>query len=356
MNEPNFDSVTVSETILPYRDEPFLQASFTDAGLREYSAIMVEDSLAFNKPDSPDEADPNRLSTIIMRFPRPILAELNTHRVFSRNSASSRARSVKTTIAEVMNAPYVPFWTINKAGMSGEYASAKVSEEATRLHLLGRDKAVATALSFLVGERIFDGRTDTEIAQNYSNIIDSYYENVYDKSGGESTNGLSIHKQALNRCLEPYMYHEAIVTSSFWDNFLELRDHDDADPAIHAIARLTDEVLKKSEPETRWLHLPFIPLSDRPESTASFDEIKDLLFLSATESAQISYRDKTKQVKSTATLSLGQRLLDSGHLSPFEHCAIASAYYLPEPFISGGHFSGNLHSDWAQFRHIITSM
>ena len=33
----------------------------------------------------------DRITTYILTFPRFILAELNTHRMFSRNSASSRA-------------------------------------------------------------------------------------------------------------------------------------------------------------------------------------------------------------------------------------------------------------------------
>src|SRR3954469_8833727 len=64
-----------------------------------YDAKILADSI------SPDGV---RLSTFEITFPRFILAEVNTHRVFSRNSASSRAIPTEKNIQRVAEDPYVP--------------------------------------------------------------------------------------------------------------------------------------------------------------------------------------------------------------------------------------------------------
>ena len=51
------------------------------------------------------------IETFEMYFPRPILAEQNTHRVFSRNTGSSRAIPLKTMLRELRRTPFIPmFW------------------------------------------------------------------------------------------------------------------------------------------------------------------------------------------------------------------------------------------------------
>lgn len=353
---PDFTSVKAEEVVLAYSPDPVLKFTYEDERLKGIQAFMVEDSLVPRGKSTTD-----RLSTLIVRFPRPVLAEFNTHRVFSRNSASSRARSVKATIGEVMANPYVPVWTINKAGMSGEFASPSVAEEATRLHLLGRDKAVVTALSLLVGEEIFDGRSDSELARDYERILDHYYENVYDKTGGESESGLSIHKQAMNRGLEPYMFHEVVVTSSYWDNYLALRDHQDADPSILGISHLMGEVLKASAPVERWAHLPFISPADRPTKDLAWNELKAVFLRSAAEAAQVSYNDKSTAKKATASTALGDRLLKARHLSPFEHPALSADFVADElrgfdGSLAPSDLVSNFAHSWVQLRPLLAGV
>jgi hypothetical protein len=64
-----------------------------------YSAKVIADSI---NPFG------NRLTTLQVTFPRFILAELNTHRVLSRNSASSRVIPPEKLIARVLAHPFVP--------------------------------------------------------------------------------------------------------------------------------------------------------------------------------------------------------------------------------------------------------
>src|SRR4051812_50181214 len=60
----------------------------------------------------------HRLTTLEATFPRFVLAEFNTHRVFSRNSASSRAIPVAKQLRRVLDDPYVPIeFGSNKPGM-----------------------------------------------------------------------------------------------------------------------------------------------------------------------------------------------------------------------------------------------
>jgi thymidylate synthase ThyX len=76
-----------------------------------------------------------RLTTLEVTFPRFVLAEFNTHRVFSRNSASSRAVPTSKLLERVENDPVLPIeWGRNKAGMSAsEVLSAEEESEAKRV-------------------------------------------------------------------------------------------------------------------------------------------------------------------------------------------------------------------------------
>jgi len=356
MTAPDFDSYVVEQISLPFSDKPFIKVSFTDPLLDGFQVIVAKDTVT--KSGKPGE----RITTLVTRFARSILSEFNTHRVFGRNSASSRARSVKSVIAEVMNTPYIPVWTINKAGMSGEYASQDVADRSTRVWLSARDKAVSSALQLLIDETIAEDKTDAEVAADYEALLGKYYSEVYNKDGSESTGGLSIHKQDVNRMLEPYLFHEAVVTSTFWDNFLDLRDHDAAHPAIRAIAVLMRVALDESKPEENWIHAPFVDSAKIP-APGDFELVREPLLLSASEAAQVSYSDKSNAVKSTGSTSLGVRLLGMKHFSPFEHQAIAADtfYDVVAPASTDivtdpERLRSNLSDSWIQLRPILAGI
>ena len=79
--------------------------------------------------------DGHRLTTLELHYPRIILAELNTHRMFSRNTASSRAIPVSKIMENVIDDPYIPvIWQMNQPGMfSTTNASDEVSDKATEI-------------------------------------------------------------------------------------------------------------------------------------------------------------------------------------------------------------------------------
>jgi hypothetical protein len=369
---PDFTSVVLEEVTLPYRSEAYIRATFSDPMLAGYEVTMIADSVPSENKNRFAQGLPytyskfegelglaiERLSTIVARFPRPVLAEVNTHRVFSRNSASSRARSIKTTIRDVMETPYIPLFTNNQKGMGGEYVTAEVRELAVKTWLEARDSAVAYVLRLLLGG-LTPNVTDHEIAVDYANLVDLYYDEVYN---AETPNpaALSIHKQNVNRLLEPFSWHEAVITSSYWDNFLELRNHNEAQPEIHAMAALVDAVLRASTPEATWIHLPFIATEDFPSNDSDFSTIYGVALRSSTECAQISFRDKSNAVKTTATTALGERLLDSKHFSPFEHVAFATdatnfiATDIEKRPLSA--LVSNLDPRWTQLRPVLASL
>src|SRR5271155_3746289 len=120
------------------------------------SVTVIEDSVS--------QIGRTRLCTLQLRYPRWIHAEFMTHRVFSRNAASSRAIPVKKLVQDVMDDPFVPlFWGKNQKGMqAGEEHNDPVLLDGVpnywnfdepfsreKAWLIARDRAVeiATALA-----------------------------------------------------------------------------------------------------------------------------------------------------------------------------------------------------------------
>lgn len=159
------------------------------------------------------------------------------------------------------------------------------------------------------------------------------------------------HKQVANRLLEPFAHINVLVTATDWDNFFELRDHEDAQPEIRALAQAIRSAMGHSEPVQRtddfdW-HLPYVTEDDR-ETIANLVKTLDLDDLvrayakvSAARCARVSYMTHDlKRPEIEDDLALFDKLASSRpkHLSPVEHQAWPA---------SGRHanFQG-----WVQFR------
>lgn len=191
-----------------------------------------------------------RLTTFELKYPRFILAEVNTHRVFSRNSASSRAIPVLRLIKDVISDPVIPvFWGKNKPGM-------QATEEVSGIKLLL-----------------------CKILWKLSSISAVSFSYLLCKLG--------LHKQIANRIIEPWMYTKTILTSTEWENFFELRCHKDAQPEIRVLAELMLSVYLRSVPDKlkygEW-HLPYI---DTLELLSH--NVEDLIKMSGARCARVSY-------------------------------------------------------------------
>ena len=73
-----------------------------------------------------------RLTTFEVSLPRPFLSEFNTHRMLSRNSASSRAIPTERLIERAVTRPYLPTFAGRVKGM-GVGDAPKRSRELARM-------------------------------------------------------------------------------------------------------------------------------------------------------------------------------------------------------------------------------
>ncbi len=226
-----------------------------------------------------------RLTTFELKYPRFILAEFNTHRVFSRNSASSRAIPVKKMIKDVINDPVIPvFWGKNQAGMQAK-------EELT-----GRELSFAQFL----------WKTS-----RYPACVVAYL-----------LNKVGLHKQISNRIIEPWMWTKTIVTSTEWDNFFQLRMHEDAQPEIHVLACEMYSAYLDSVPNKLnygdW-HLPYVT-----DAEICNNLMVDCIEMSGARCARVSYLTHDGKTPSKEKdFKLYDDLVGSVpiHASPTEHQA-----------------------------------
>jgi len=245
-----------------------------------------------------DSVCPNhaRLTTFVVTMPRIVLAEFNTHRMFSRNSASSRAIPVERMLNLIQENPYVPtHWGKNQKGM-------QAYEEVAR-----EERHVAQ--------------------QNWLRGLDCALRSV------RALQDVGIHKQTTNRLLEPFMWHTVLVTATEWDNFWHQRDHEAAHPDIRKVARLMRDAYEQSTPKdlahSEW-HLPFIEQDDielaqrmavsSAGSSQSVGAESILKKVSAGRCAAVSYM-RQEEKDFAKDIARCEGLVVNGHMSPLEHVA-----------------------------------
>jgi thymidylate synthase ThyX len=292
--------------------------------------------------DSRSPAD-YRLTTLEATFPRFILAEFNTHRVFSRNSASSRAIPIVKQIRRVLEQPYVPIeFGSNQPGMqAGPALVGEARSAAEHEWLNARDDAVRHVLGLVARPGEVSEQTDllAHLEQVESTI----------KAGERPEGWLNVHKQVANRLLEPFMWHTVIVTSTEWENFWNLRCHEDAQPEIKLIATMMRAAIEGSKPtDLNWdeWHLPLVRDEDRSEVPSE----EDLIKISAGRCARVSYLTHSGKRDLDADIGLHDRLIESGHMSPMEH----PARPLTCSELESSEWSGNFRG-WQPYRKLIPS-
>jgi thymidylate synthase ThyX len=283
----------------------------------------------------------HRLTTLEVTFPRFVLAEFNTHRVFSRNSASSRAIPIVKQLRRVLEHPFVPLeFGSNQPGMqAGPALAGEAKDAAEREWLAARDDAVRRVLGLVAEPE--GGTAEADLPAR----LDEIEQTIKAKAQPESW--LNVHKQVANRLLEPFMWHTVIVTATEWENFFNLRCHPDAQPEIRRAAEEMRAAIEHSEPaelgEDEW-HLPLV----RPEDREEVDSAEQLVRISAGRCARVSYLTHAGRRDLSADVELCERLLTSGHMSPLEH----PARPLSEEELSEGEWSGNFRG-WLQFRKTL---
>lgn len=226
-----------------------------------------------------------RITTMLVTMPRIILAELNTHRMFGRNSASSRAIKFNKMADAVMSTPFVPEkWMKDHTGMQGsEYLDEHKSMVLDSLWLEARDCMVKIA---------------------------------------SQMNQVGLTKQMCNRLLEPFMWHTVLITATEWENFFALRAHPDAEIHMQVLANFALNAYNNAPVQElqpgQW-HIPFID-----KRLIDVLGVDTAIKVSTALCAQTSYTvvgEDGKALNYDKLVKLHDRLLQSKHMSPFEHCA-----------------------------------
>lgn len=285
-------------------------------------ARVIADSVRVEERESMYLAP--RLTTLEVKMHRFVLAEFNTHRMFSRNSASSRAIPLAKQLNRVAQDPAWPIeWPAEQPGMQG--GSALEDDALWMAQQLWRDVFSYTH------ER-----------------VDHYL--AYCERGDRER----LHKSLVNRLLEPFMYHTVIVTATEWDNFFEQRCSPLAQPEIRIVAEAMRDAIAASTPVERrprdasWLdqggwqgwHLPYIDDEDFAAAAACGEDVRHV---SAARCARVSYLTHDGQRDVQEDAALYGRLVGQKHWSPLEHVARPT-----DPMIeSGANFRG-----WTQLRTI----
>lgn len=290
----------------------------------------------------------DRITTMEVTMPRMILAEFNTHRMFSRNSASSRAIPFKKMVKMVKENPFIPLaWMQDHNGMQGsKYITSRYKNWLLRkLWLLARTLAVIVATWL---------------------------------------NKANLTKQLCNRLLEPFMWHTVLVTATEWNNFFEQRcpryevvtsisktaytfksrqevlefvtryekfdmlgwrdldwlkiNKGDAEIHMMAVAEAMYIALNTSTPEQlregEW-HLPYgkvdsDELENHLKGSRHYKEYNEnplliLIKIVVARCARLSYKlfGKKGKIDFVADIDLHDKLEEKKHWSPFEHCGKA---------------------------------
>ncbi len=248
-----------------------------------------------------------RLTTMEVRYPRFIHSEMMTHRNFSRNAASSRAIPIRKMIDAVRDEPAMPvWWGRNQTGMQ---AHAQIDDET---------RALAEA----------EWRAALDDALRHAERL--------------ASSDINLHKQLVNRILEPFAWITVIVTATEWANFFTQRTHEDAQPELKRIAEMMLREYRASTPRAlaagEW-HTPLIQPDE--ELTLTPDQRRKI---SVARAGRVSYLTHGGTRDHAKDLELYERLLGggaNGHWSPFEHVAT--------PLESGAAWSGNFRG-WQQYR------
>lgn len=262
----------------------------------------------------------HRLTTMEVQTWRFVLAEFNTHRKFSRNSASSRAIPFNKQLVRMdeLGIAFPLEWPREQRGMQG-------GEELSNPHRANAQWA-------------------WKIAANNA------------REAAKQLHEWGLHKSVVNRLLEPFMWHKIIVSSTEWDNFFAQRCSPLAQPEIRVTAEAMRDALDQSYPKELkygdW-HTPYIRDEDYDEfvTLPGFDQRMQRTLparVSAARCARVSYLTHDGKRDIAVDLDLFNKLVsaDPPHWSPLEH--VATPTYDGEPQERRSNFDG-----WTQLRHLV---
>ena len=222
-----------------------------------------------------------RITTIQMAIWRPLWPELLMYRQgIARNSASSRAIPVDIHLNTVANDPFIPTF-------------------------IGKEHKGMSPTVFFTGEEYTSAVEHTKALANL--VV----------SACRQGKALGMAKSILNRHLEPFLLHNALVTATAktWQWIFTQRCHPAAEPNLRELCELIRETYNASTPVERAVHMPYVDYDE--------GEYPKLALCSAARCARLSYTPFGEPKKNEdADLALADKLATSKHLSPFEHILV----------------------------------
>lgn len=245
----------------------------------------------------------HRFTTFEMVMHRFVLAELNTHTLFSRNSESSRAVPYHVKRKRLLANPAYPLvWPAEKPGMQGGEVLS--------------DGDVAMA-AYLWNQAMAFAVTTADELTHFVDPDDPDAPTEWDTTD-------PLHKSLANRLLEPFMWHTATVSATDWSGFFHQRSNNwtqEAQPEIAAVATIVENLYLAGDPRLLLpgqFHTPYI----RPDEKADLG-IPEILKLSTARCARTSYLTHGGLRDTDADYKLYERLRTNrpGHASPFQHIA-----------------------------------
>lgn len=237
------------------------------------------------------------------RYPNFIANGVVVHN--SRNSASSRAIPVEKRIAAVRSDPFIPHaFGKNQRGMQSEAA-------------LGLDEQLLARQAWLAA---------ASMACDQAALLGS----------------LAVHKQWASRLLEPFLWHEVIISATDWSNFFHLRINPQAQPEFQFAARAMKAAMDASTPVELGVGDWHLPLVDKRDADL---DLPTRIQLSVARCARVSYLTHDGRRDVPADITLYEKLKSPGHMSPFEHPATVVD--------SHGFNHGNFRYPWVQARKLI---
>jgi len=267
----------------------------TSTGKNGITAKVIQDSVCHRTA--------TRITTFELEYPRFIHSEFMTHRMLSRNAASSRAIPISKLVKLIEQTPARPIeWGKNIKGM-------QATEQLDIPQLL----EVSTLWDNIA-------KITCGVARKFDN--------------------LQLHKQISNRILEPYQMIKVVCTATTYDNFFHLRKHPDAQPEIKELATVMWNAYNKSSPDGlgpgEW-HVPYILREDtglglqyyiweeqdnlEKQIVKTYLTAEQAIMISASCCAQVSYRILNTDIDKARDIF--ERLVESKpvHASPLEHQA-----------------------------------
>lgn len=251
--------------------------------------------------------------TIATLSPKFLDAEIEKHGNLASNSSSSRAIGYPFTKMHG-EIPYVPSY---------------IFKPEKTMH----------------GAELVDDSTDIDFAGTVQDIYDctkdllSLFED-------------KIHKQTLNRYLEPFGMQTKVITGSLsaWENFIELRTSEFADPSIRDLANLIATAIEESTPVERQVHIPMVTPAEY-ETHSNYE----CMMISSGRVAKYSYGVPNDEPAETS-IARAEMLVKHAHKSCFEHALIMDVHDFPDAVTHydpyGNYYSGR-SKNAIQFRKMF---